>query len=160
MFNDPGGEFFVAGFFLTWIAPIIWGAIVGTAISVGIYAVQAAINNSWSWRDFSRSILLGAVTGAVSGGLSQEFTASGFWSTVGNGALVGAGTGGATALITGQNFLEGVLKGAVIGGAVAALGQGINQLFNNPNLSVDKITRKEFRRLVREKNYQGALKSS
>ncbi|WP_412850650.1 hypothetical protein ACL0VS_19175 [Chryseobacterium sp. PMSZPI] len=127
IFNDPSGEFFVAGFFLTWIAPIIWGAIVGTAISVGIYAVQAAINNSWSWRDFSRSILLGAVTGAVSGGLSQVFTASGFWSTVANGALVGAGTGGATALITGQNFLEGVLKGAVIGGAIAGISWTISR---------------------------------
>ncbi|WP_133121655.1 hypothetical protein [Chryseobacterium sp. PMSZPI] len=76
---------------------------------------------------------MGAVTGGVSAGLGQVFSASGFWGTVGNGALAGAGTGGVTALITGQNFLEGVLKGAVIGGAVAALGQGINQLFNNHN---------------------------
>lgn len=121
MFNDPSGEIgFVAGFFLTYIVPIIWAAIVGTAISVGIYAVQATINNNWSWNGFGRSLLMGAVTGAVSGGLGQIFTAGTFWATVGNGALTGAGSGGAVSLINGDNFLKGVVTGAVIGGAVAA----------------------------------------
>ncbi|AZA78983.1 hypothetical protein EG347_16410 [Chryseobacterium sp. G0186] len=145
MFNDPSGEFvFAAGFFLTWIAPVIWGAIVGTAISVGMYAIQAVINNNWSWRDFSRSVVLGAVTGAVSGGLGQIFSACGFWSTAGNGALVGAGTGGVTALINGQNFLEGVFKGAVIGGGVAAVSYTVNYYatgsYKTKYLSKDQIS--------------------
>ncbi|UKB84344.1 hypothetical protein LF887_01435 [Chryseobacterium sp. MEBOG06] len=76
---------------------------------------------------------MGSVTGGISGGLGQVFSASGFWGSVGSSAFAGAGTGGVTALLTGQNFLEGVLKGAVIGGVVTALGQGINQLFNRPN---------------------------
>ncbi len=77
--------------------------------------------NSWSWNGFANALLMGAVTGGVSGGLGQVFSASGFWGSVGNGTLAGAGSGGVTALITGKNFLEGVIKGAVIGGAVSAL---------------------------------------
>lgn len=131
MYNDPSGEFvFVAGFFLTWVAPIIWAAIVGTAISVGIYAVQATINNNWSWNGFGRSVLMGAVTGAVSGGAGLIFSAGGFWGTVATGAISGAGSGGAVSLINGTNFLEGLTKGAVIGGAVAGISWGINK-FNS-----------------------------
>ncbi|PKF75335.1 hypothetical protein [Chryseobacterium sp. PMSZPI] len=126
MYNDPSGEFWVAGFFLTYLAPVIWGAVVGTLISVGMYAIQALVMNSWSWNGFANALLMGAVTGGVSAGLGQVFSASGFWGTVGNGALAGAGSGGVTALITGQNFLEGVLKGAVIGGGVAAVNYTMN----------------------------------
>jgi RHS repeat-associated protein len=130
MYNDPSGEFFVAGFFLSWIAPIIWGAIVGAAVGAGLYIVQGLITNNWSWNGFAKSIIMGAVTGGVAGGLGQIFTASGFWGTVGNGALSGAGTGGVTSLINGDNFLEGVLKGAVIGGIVGGITYTI-RYFNN-----------------------------
>jgi len=134
MFNDPSGEIgFVAGFFLTYIVPIIWAAIVGTAISVGIYAVQATINNNWSWNGFGKSLLMGAVTGAVSGGLGQVFTAGGFWATVGSGALTGAGTGGAVSLINGDNFLKGLAKGAVIGAAVATVSD-ILDFYSRPRI--------------------------
>ncbi len=138
MFNDPTGEFaFVAGFFLTYIAPVIWAAIVGTAISVGIYAIQATINNSWSWNGFGKAILMGATTGAVSGATGLIFSAGGFWATVGNGALAGAGSGGVAALINGNNFLEGLTKGAVIGGSVAAITYTMNFL---SNAKAEKIT--------------------
>ena len=88
---------------------------------MGIYILQAIINNNFSLGGFAKSILLGAATGAVSAGLGEVFSAGSFLSTVANGALIGAGTGGVTALITGQNFLKGVLKGAVIGSAVAGI---------------------------------------
>lgn len=134
MFNDPSGEFaWAAGFFLTYIAPVIWGVVVGTLISAGMYAIQSLVMNSWSWNGFSKALLMGAVTGAVSGGLGQVFSASGFWGSVGSSAFVGAGTGGVTALINGQNFLEGVLKGAVIGGAVAGLSYYSAKFFSTPN---------------------------
>ncbi|WP_374465726.1 RHS repeat-associated core domain-containing protein [Chryseobacterium sp.] len=135
MFNDPSGEFWVAGFFLTYLAPVIWGVAVGTLISAGMYAIQALVMNSWSWNGFANALLMGAVTGGVSGGLGQVFSASGFWGTVGNGALAGAGTGGVTALLTGQNFLEGVLKGAVIGGGVAVVSWGIDKMVNAANIT-------------------------
>ncbi|CAI8831757.1 RHS repeat-associated core domain-containing protein [Chryseobacterium sp. IT-36CA2] len=122
MYNDPSGEFvWAAGFFLTYVAPVIWGAIIGTAISVGIYAIQSAINNNWTMGGFGKAILLGSATGAVSGGLGQIFSASGFWGTVGNATLAGAGSGGITSVLTGQNFLEGVVKGALIGASVSGI---------------------------------------
>ncbi|SEH34685.1 RHS repeat-associated core domain-containing protein [Chryseobacterium culicis] len=133
MFNDPSGEFWVAGFFLTYLAPIIWGVAVGTLISAGMYAIQALVMNSWSWNGFANALLMGAVTGGVSGGLGQVFSASGFWGSVGSSAFTGAGTGGVTALLTGQNFLEGVIKGAVIGGAVAGISYYGAKFFSTPN---------------------------
>ena len=137
MFNDPRGEFvWATGFFLTYVAPVIWGAVVGTLISVGMYTIQSLVMNSWSWNGFANALLMGAVTGGVSGGLGQIFSASGFWGTVGNGALAGAGTGGVTALINGDNFLKVLATGAVIGGAIAAVSYTVNyyaQGYNKTN---------------------------
>ena len=135
MYNDPNGEFI----FLIFAAlPVFWGtvataAVIGAAIGAGMYAVQAAITGNWSWGGFAKSVFMGAVTGAVSGGLGQVFSASGFWASVGNGALAGAGSGGITSIINGTNFLEGLVKGAVIGGAVAGISYTINFYANGNN---------------------------
>lgn len=135
MYNDPNGEFI----FLIFAAlPVFWGtvataAVIGAAIGAGMYAVQAAITGNWSWGGFAKSVFMGAVTGAVSGGLGQVFSASGFWASVGNGALTGAGSGGITSIINGTNFLEGLVKGAVIGGAVAGISYTINFYANGNN---------------------------
>ncbi len=98
--------------------------------------------NSWSWNGFANALLMGAVTGGVSGGLGQVFSASGFWGSVGSSAFAGAGTGGVTALLTGQNFLEGVLKGAVIGGGVAAISYFGAKFFTSPVFS--ELTKAEY----------------
>jgi len=140
MFNDPSREFvWAAGFFLTYVAPIIWGAVVGTLISVGMYTIQSLVMNNWSWNGFANSLLMGAVTGGVSGGLGQVFSASGFWGTVGNGTLAGAGSGGVTALLTGQNFLEGVLKGAVISAAVTGITWTLNKFYNSYEYQINEM---------------------
>lgn len=73
MYNDPSGEAFffaalvsVLGKFLTGVtAGIIGGVIIGG----GMYLAQAAITGNFSWSGFGKSILMGVVTGAVSGGL-------------------------------------------------------------------------------------------
>ncbi|WP_284463067.1 RHS repeat-associated core domain-containing protein [Chryseobacterium sp.] len=136
MFNDPSGEYFEAGLFLTILAYAIPAAGIGIGISAAIYITLATINNNFSLGGFARSILVGAATGAISAGIGQVFVAaSGFWGAVGVGALSGGATGGVTALITGQNFLEGVLKGAVIGGALSALSWGINEIVNAANVT-------------------------
>lgn len=129
MYNDPSGEVlpFLIGVGLGYFwASVISGAIIGAAISVGMYTLQATINNNWSLGGFAKSIVMGAVTGAVSAGAGQIFSAGGFWATVGNGAIAGGGSGGIVSLINGDNFLNGVLKGAVIGGAVAAVSYTAN----------------------------------
>lgn len=124
MFNDPSGEVlpFLVGIGIGWLAAtLISGAIIGVAISIGIYALQAAISNNFTINGFLKAIITGAVTGAVSAGIGQVFTAGSFLANVANGAISGAATSGVTSLIAGDNFLKGVIKGAVIGGAVAGV---------------------------------------
>ena len=147
MFNDPSGEFIFAIFAAL---PLFWGtvataAVIGAAIGVGMYMIQAAITGNWSWGGLAKSFFVGALTGAVSGALGQVFTAGGFWATVGNGALAGAGSGGITSVINGQNFFEGIIKGAVIGGAIGAVSYGLGKLFNdtNGNQPVSEVKRED-----------------
>jgi hypothetical protein len=106
-----------------------------------MYLVQAAITGNFSWGGFGKSIFMGALTGAVSGGLGQVFSTTGFWASVANGALAGAGSGGITSIINGTNFLEGLLKGAVIGGAVAGISYTI-KYYSNSN--TQELTKAEY----------------
>lgn len=125
MFSDPTGEFFFLAPVIAWVvvnaAAIGTGALIGAAISVAMYTIQATINNNWTLGGFAKAIVTGAVTGAVSAGAGQIFSAGSFLATVGNGAVSGAASGGVMALINGDNFLKGLIKGAVIGGAVAGV---------------------------------------
>ncbi|UOE39878.1 hypothetical protein MTP09_08050 [Chryseobacterium suipulveris] len=135
MYNDPSGELFwfaalvpiIGKFFAAVVAGAIGGAIIGSALYLG----QAFITGNFSWGGFAKSFFVGTLTGAISGGLGQVFSAAGFWATVGNGALAGAGSGGITSLINGTNFFEGLIKGAVIGGIVGGVSWGIRNMTNN-----------------------------
>ena len=140
MYTDPTGEFFWLAFLAVALKSVFWGAVVagaigGAIIGSALYLGQAAFTGNFSWGGFAKSFFMGALTGAVAGGLGQVFSSSGFWTTVGNGALAGAGSGGVTSLINGTNFLEGVLKGAVIGGAVGAISYGLGKLFTKKEVS-------------------------
>lgn len=104
---------------------------------MGLYLAQAIITGNFSWRGFGKSLLMGAISGAVSGGISHIFSVSSFWGTVGVGALTGGVNGGITAIITGQNFIKGVVKGAVIGGAIAGVSWGVSRLFMSEGQSID-----------------------
>ncbi|KXH82954.1 RHS repeat-associated core domain-containing protein [Chryseobacterium kwangjuense] len=67
MYNDPNGECFVPLFGVlvsTWVT----GAVVGTMVAAGMYILKSLVNNTWSWGGFARSLLIGAVTGAATGG--------------------------------------------------------------------------------------------
>jgi RHS repeat-associated protein len=129
MFNDPSGEFFFLAPVFAYIAAnaivIGTGALIGAAMGAIMYVGQAIYSNSWSWGGFGKAILTGAITGTVSAGAGQIFSAAGFWATVGNGAIAGAASGGVTSIIKGTNILQGILKGAVIGGAVAGVSYAI-----------------------------------
>ncbi|MCJ8155764.1 type IV secretion protein Rhs, partial [Chryseobacterium sp. SSA4.19] len=81
MYNDPSGEVlpFLIGVGLSYIgATLISGAIIGAVISMGVYILQATINNNFSLGGFVKSIAIGAVTGAVSAGVGEIFQAGGF----------------------------------------------------------------------------------
>ncbi|WP_223558187.1 hypothetical protein [Chryseobacterium lathyri] len=68
MYNNPNGNLhlvFCVGLGYFWITAIS-SAIIGAAISVGMYALQTTLNNNWSWGGFAKSILMGTVTGRFS----------------------------------------------------------------------------------------------
>ncbi|SIS33920.1 RHS repeat-associated core domain-containing protein [Chryseobacterium joostei] len=144
MFNDPNGEFVFFAPIIAWVAAhavaIGTGALIGAAISIAMYAVQATFYNNWSLGGFTKAVLVGALTGAVSAGIGQVFSAGGLWATVGVGALSGGTIGGITALINGDNFLKGLATSAVIGGAVAGISYTISYYANGYNKIKYKTT--------------------
>ncbi|GEM50898.1 hypothetical protein EB1_06880 [Empedobacter brevis NBRC 14943 = ATCC 43319] len=79
MFNDPSGEIaFVAGFFLTYVAPVIWGAIIGAGAGLAIYTVGTLINGQkWNIKGALKATMQGAISGAMAGVYSPSiFSAS------------------------------------------------------------------------------------
>lgn len=79
LFNDPSGEIaFVAGFFLTYIAPVIWGAIIGAGTGLAIYTVGTLINGQkWNIKGALKATMQGAISGAMAGVFSPSiFSAS------------------------------------------------------------------------------------
>ena len=135
MFNDPSGEIFFFAALLPILgkigAGIVAGIIGGIAIGGGIYLAQAAITGNFSWSGFGRAVLMGAIMGAVSGGISHVFSVASFWGNVGVGALTGGINGGIESLINGTNFIQGVVKGAVIGGAIAGVSWMVTKMVNS-----------------------------
>lgn len=128
MFNDPTGEIWAAGFFLSYIVPVIYGAIVGAVISAGIYTIKSLITNNWTWGGFGKSLLVGAVTGAISGGFSSTFAATGVRGAVVMGSIQGAIGGTVDALVNGRNFAKGFYTGGIVGAAMGAVSYTINYL--------------------------------
>lgn len=94
MFSDPSGEFWEAGALLTAVAFAIQGAIVGTIVAAGLYIVKSLVTGNWSWGGFAKSLLLGAVIGAATGGLLGSMSATGFSGAVIIGSMNGGIAGG------------------------------------------------------------------
>ncbi|CAD7802826.1 hypothetical protein CHRY9390_00984 [Chryseobacterium aquaeductus] len=126
MYNDPSGEIWAAGFFLSYVVPVIYGAIIGAVVGAGIYTIKSLVTGNWTWSGFGKSLLIGAVTGAVSGGLSATYTATGFNGAVVMGSINGALGGGVDALINGKNFATGMYRGGLAGAAAGAVSYTIN----------------------------------
>lgn len=133
IYNDPSGEVlpFLVGVGLgSFWATVISGAIIGAVVSSGLYVVKSVVTGNWSWGGFAKSLLLGAVTGAATGGLTGGMSASSFQGAVIIGSMNGGIAGGIDALFNGQNFFTGLYKGAVFGGAVAGVSYMITFLSN------------------------------
>ncbi|MCG7281944.1 hypothetical protein MHJ94_11645 [Chryseobacterium taklimakanense] len=130
MYNDPSGEFIFA-FVAAWGLSALWGtvitgAIIGAAIGAGMYAIQAAISGSWSWGGFAKSILFGAVSGAVGGGVSTLFKAGSFMAGAMAGMAGGFSQGVLNTVVNGASA-NGIWQGALtgfLGGAAGMLGGG------------------------------------
>jgi len=115
-FTDPTGEFA----FIPILIAAAYGAAVGAAVAVATYTVTSLASGNFSWSGLGTSALMGAVGGAISGGLSsvgaQLFNASSAF--VQNGTLnimtEFASQVGVSAAF-GQTINAGTLAGSFIG---------------------------------------------
>jgi len=102
--NNPSGDCLIPLFGVlvsTWIT----GAVLGTMVAAGMFILKSLVNNTWSWGDFARSLLIGAITRAATGGLTGGMSATGFNGAVIIGSMNGAIAGGVDALFNGAEFL-------------------------------------------------------
>ncbi|WP_295230542.1 hypothetical protein [uncultured Chryseobacterium sp.] len=88
-----------------------------------------------SWGGFARSLLVGAISGAATGGMF----AIGFNGAVIVGSMNGAISGGVDALFNNENFFTGLYKGAVMGGAIGGVGYAIGSLFTGNTGMTDYV---------------------
>ncbi|MDO5616701.1 MAG: hypothetical protein Q4G16_10955 [Cruoricaptor ignavus] len=107
----------------------------GAAIGATMYIGKGLFTNSWSFSGFTKSVLLGAVSGFFTGGLASLFSATSFFATIGVGVLTGGTGGGIDAIINGTDFFNGLLRGAVFGGVVAGISYTVNYLLTNSKAS-------------------------
>lgn len=95
-----------------------YGAMVGAAIAVVTYSIPAIMNGSWNWKGLGTSMLYGAITGAISGGISAAGTqmAGAFWQSTTMNMLSGVISQVGTSVAMGDQVTWGmVAAGAVTG---------------------------------------------
>lgn len=130
MYNDPSGEVF------EWVALGV-AALIGAAIGAATYLIMTLPSGQFTFGGFFKSILMGAVSGAVSFGVGSIFSSTaGTLTTIGSSiketlggvglAMVQAGTHaisqGVMSLVQGGNFLSGAASGFF--GSLGAAGWG------------------------------------
>ncbi len=122
-------------------AVVITAAVIGAVIGgVSYVAINLYNGTAITWGGLTKSILVGAVSGAATCGIGSiagsifSNTATGFFQGALQGAVTGAitGTGGAfiNAILNGDNptlkaILQGALTGAVVGGIIGGIQGGI-----------------------------------
>ncbi|MCL1666559.1 hypothetical protein M2T82_00635 [Elizabethkingia ursingii] len=115
LYNDPSGEFgflIIGGFFLEFLAPMIFGALIGAAIGAVAYALSAAFSGNWSWGGFLKSIAFGALGGAVSAGIGSLFQAA--TQSIGTSLFQAAAhsiSQGILSVVQGGDFLQAFASG-------------------------------------------------
>ena len=145
---DPNGEVVFLG--LAGIAAAITkGAVIGAAVGAVSYSAQTAITGqSWNWGDFGKSIGMGAVGGAVAGGVGHAFGGVGsFGHELGRAAVHGItqqGVGAAFGVDPSLGGFAAGFGGSLLGsglqaagastaemiGASALFGGGVSELAN------------------------------
>ncbi|MCL1666561.1 hypothetical protein M2T82_00645 [Elizabethkingia ursingii] len=126
LYNDPSGEFgflIIGGFFLEFLAPMIFGALIGAAIGAVAYALSAAFSGNWSWGGFLKSIAFGALGGAVSAGIGSLFQAA--TQSIGTSLFQAAAhsiSQGILSVVQGGDFLQAFASGGLSSLGAAAFG--------------------------------------
>jgi hypothetical protein len=116
VYTDPDGEFIfslfipVVGIFLD---AACWGAVLGGAG----YALHAATSkggfDNWNWKDFGKSVGVGAISGAITAGIGNAFGAVGSNGIIGEmaRAYTHGFANGMISELTGGNFGQGFVTG-------------------------------------------------
>lgn len=114
MFTDPSGDIL----FVPILIGMAYGAIAGAAIAVVTYSIPALLNGSWNWKGLGTSVMYGAITGAISGGMSAATSqmAGAIWqsSTMNMLTSVASQVGAGVAL--GDNITWGTIAAGVVSG--------------------------------------------
>ena len=143
-YTDESGEFFFSLFmgpFGAVLDAACWGAVIGGAsYTTGVALSDGGFNN-WSWSDFGKSVGFGALSGAVTFGVGEAFSAFGnFAGTYGTelirGIVHGLTQGGLSSL-QGGDFWSGFASGTL--GSWAASGYsilGLEQILGNAGMLV------------------------
>ena len=114
-YTDPSGEFFIT---------LLVGALIGAGVSALTYSVATLVTgNSWSWKDFGRSVGIGAFGGALGGAagwLGANCSALGsFGNSFGYNMVSQIANSTITNVVFGQGFdynsLLGIATGALVG---------------------------------------------
>ena len=129
---DPDGEIFFLG--LTGLAAVLAkGAAIGAAVGAVSYSTQTAITNqSWNWGQFGKSIGMGAVGGAIAGGVGHAFGGVGsFGHELGRAAAHGVaqqGVGAAFGIDPSLGGFAAGLGGSLMGSGLQAVGANSGQM--------------------------------
>ena len=108
---DPDGNFLI---------PILAGALIGAATSAAIYSVSTLVNGGgWTWSGFSRATAIGALSGAIGGGLSDLGKSLGtFGQSMGYGMMTNMVNTAAVNTAFGDPVTFGAMVGAAFGGVL------------------------------------------
>ena len=130
MFNDPSGEF-IFTVLAAWLgSKILAAAIIGAVVGVASYTIGLAVTGNlyqWNLGGALKSALWGAVSGAVSFGLGELFSASSVVKALGDAKFIvqAAAHGvsqGVLSVMQGGDFLSGAAGGFF--GSLGASGFG------------------------------------
>jgi RHS repeat-associated protein len=109
IYSDPDGNFF-------FLIPMLIGAAVGATTSAAIYSLSAG--SSFNWSDFGKSAGIGAIGGAVGGGLGLISKNSAFGQFVSYGITQNVASQVAADIAFGQKITAESLFGAAVGGLI------------------------------------------
>ena len=113
LYTDPDGEFFLS-LFLGPLGAIIdaacWGAVIGGAGYTASVAFSDGGFDNWNWNDFGKSVGMGAISGAVTGGLGQMMgPIGGFGNEIARAGVHGFAQGTISQL-SGGDFMTGFMS--------------------------------------------------
>ncbi|EKB54004.1 hypothetical protein HMPREF9699_02136, partial [Bergeyella zoohelcum ATCC 43767] len=122
MYNDPSGKFaFLVPILTKVLIGAIYGAIVGAGVGAIAYTIKGLVTKEWSWSNFGKAILGGAIAGAISGGLNG--LGASIFST--NSFILNSGTWDLLSNMISSVIQDGKIDFATIG--ASAIGAFVSQ---------------------------------